>query len=117
MQHHYAYIYYSGKLLAYGKNGYTGRKHSMSNASTHAEIVALQRLKKPRRPKRLKVVSLRYDNENNFMYSKPCKNCLTSLHRFGIHKIEYYDGNCMICCDISKIIDSAVLSSGDRNCK
>jgi len=116
MQHHLAFIYYSGKILASGKSGYSGRKHSKSKASTHAEIDALQRLKPPRRPSRLRVVSHRYDNFNNHMYSKPCKNCLISLKEYGINKIEYYDGKCMVCCDISTIIDSAVLSSGDRNC-
>ena len=116
MQDHFAMIYYSGKLLAYGKSGYSGRKHSKSSASTHAEIAALQRLKPQRRPNRLRVVSLRYDNDNNYLYSKPCKNCLISLKEFGICKISYYNGDNMICCNINSIIDTAVLSSGDRNC-
>ena len=116
MQHHIALIYYSGKILSSGKCGFSGRKHSRSKVSTHAEIDALQRLKPPRRPNRLSVVSLRYDKENNYMYSKPCKNCLISLQEYGINKIKYYNGECMVCCKISTIIDSAVLSSGDRNC-
>tara|TARA_Y100001980_G_C14556444_1_gene347949 strand:+ start:2152 stop:2505 length:354 start_codon:yes stop_codon:yes gene_type:complete len=116
MQRHLALIYYSGKLLASGKNGYSGRKHSKSVASTHAEIDALQRLKPPKRPNRLRVISLRYDKYDNQMYSKPCKNCLLSLQEFGIDKISYYDGECMVCCAINSIIDTAILSSGDRNC-
>ena len=38
--------------------------------------------------------SLDPNNDNEFTESKPCKNCLSMLKKFGIRKIEYttFDG-------------------------
>jgi deoxycytidylate deaminase len=113
---HFAFIFRGGKIIAEGKNGFSGgRKLSDSCMTTHAEIDAIKNVRKYKKRKRhnLSIVSTAFDG-HSYRISKPCYNCCKSLIEYGIEWVRWYDGSEWIMSRTRDIILNAKLSSGDR---
>ncbi|MEK7070941.1 MAG: hypothetical protein AAB966_03980 [Patescibacteria group bacterium] len=61
--------------------------------SIHAEIMVL--LKAERRVSALMVIRFRYseDGDTELVNSKPCKNCIETMHKHGVNTVFYSDEN------------------------
>lgn len=111
---HSALAIKGGKIIATGENGYKGRKFSRSMCTTHAEVNCIQNIKCARR-KRGDITICSFFEGAYLKNSKPCFNCCRSLLDFGIRRIRYFDGVSWIDDDIEVVMETAVVSSGDRS--
>jgi len=111
---HSAIALKGGKIIATGENGYKGRQFSHSFCTTHAEVNCIQNIKKIKYRKRRYVTIWSFFEGEYMKKSKPCYNCCKSLLEFGIRKIGYFDGQSWIEENITDVINTAIISSGDR---
>tara|TARA_A100001015_G_scaffold179394_1_gene199455 strand:- start:122 stop:487 length:366 start_codon:yes stop_codon:yes gene_type:complete len=110
---HRALALKGGKVIATGYNGYKGRKFSRSFCTTHAEVNCIQNINCKERKRRDIVICSIFEGEY-FKNSKPCFNCCQSLSEFGIRRIRYFDGESWIEENVTDVMKTAIVSSGDR---
>ena len=93
---HIAFLCSNNRIFFVGNNSSRTKVSSLNylEQSLHAEVDVIRSYKLRSRKKKLNLYVVRINKNNDFLFSKPCPNCMSVISNQNfIKNIYYYDKN------------------------